>query len=359
MAQEMNHPSVNIIEQSQVAPPQGSFPSTTLPLSFLDIPFFLTRHVRRIFFYEFPFPTHHFLQTALPNLKTLSFPHPTSNTSSLSPPISSSLHIPTSLTSVTLTATLSHSLLQSLLTQTSPSSPQDVNDWQPLVPVLPSPRTTHDGTSITNSGFSIDNHVAGDGRTIHHFMKFWVSVCKAEGGFSGSVPLPFHDRDIVKDPKGLMRIYLQEIRNSALQSKQFGGFLPSVYTDKVRATFIFSSEQAEKLKKWVSLKCNGHGSGMLHISTFVGTCSLIWVCMIKSEHKEKDLLRLTSDEPCNFGFSAVCHNHPQLLLPSNYFGNCLVPLITAVKRGELEGQNGIVAAANAIGRVIRGFKSDA
>ena len=59
-------------------------------------------------------------------------------------------------------------------------SPRDSYDWQPLAPVLPSQRTSHDGTCefplmaiqvtmIPNSGFSICvifDHVAGDGRTL-------------------------------------------------------------------------------------------------------------------------------------------------------------------------------------------------
>ncbi|RDY09445.1 Coumaroyl-CoA:anthocyanidin 3-O-glucoside-6''-O-coumaroyltransferase 2, partial [Mucuna pruriens] len=190
MVEEMNHPAVNIIELSQVAPPPASLPSTTLPLTFLDVTWFISHHARRIFFYKFS--------------------HPTS------------------------------------------------------------------------------------------------------------------------------------------------------YTDKVRATFIFSREQAEKLKKWLSLKCNEHSSGTSHISTFVVTCSLMWVCMVKSEAKGGNCdTKEYCDEPCYFGFSTDCHDHPQFLLPSNYFGNCLVPLTTSVKKGELVGPRGIVAAANAIERKIRDFKSDA
>ncbi|KAG4972052.1 hypothetical protein AAZX31_13G285200 [Glycine max] len=371
MAQEMNEPAMNIIEQSQVAPPQGSLPSTIIPLTFLDIPWLLSRHARRIFFYDFPFPTTHFLQTALPILK-----HSLSHTLQHFFPFASNLILPPHphvpyiryLEGDSLSFTVAESSPADFTLLTS-DSPRDSYDWQPLAPVLPSQRTSHDGTCefplmaiqvtmIPNSGFSICvifDHVAGDGRTLHHFMKFWASVCKAKGDldFPCSMPLPLYDRNIVKDPKGLMHVYMQDLRNSALLTKQFRGVLRGVYTDKVRATFIFSSEQAQKLKKWVSLKCNG--SRTLHISTFVVTCSLIWVCMLRSEQKEKE----GNNEPCNIGFSADCHNHPQFSLPSNYFGNCLIPLITRLKRGELVEQNGIVAAANAIEKKIRDFKSDA
>ncbi|KAK7401989.1 hypothetical protein VNO78_13908 [Psophocarpus tetragonolobus] len=379
MAQETV--SVKVIEQSEIAPPKGCLPSITLPLSFLDIPWFLSRHASRIFFYDFPFPTQHFLQTALPILK-----HSLSLTLQHFFPFAGNLIVPPQphlpyiryLDGDSLSFTVAESSLpHSHLTLLTSNSPQDVSHWQPLAPVLPSPRASHHATSpfplmaiqvtvFPNSGFSlcvIFNHVAADGRTLHHFIKFWASLSKAKGHFDfSSLPLPFHHRDTVKDPKGLMHLYLQEMTNSASQStNHFGGFLCTLYNDKVRATFTFSRQQAQKLKKWVSLKCkeHQHGSGTLHLSTFVVTCSLIWVCMVKSEQKEKQVTKQCSDDPCKIGFSADCHNHPQFLLPSNYFGNCLIPLLTAVKRGELVGQNGIVAAAKAIEKKIRDFKSDA
>ncbi|KAG4938656.1 hypothetical protein JHK84_044907 [Glycine max] len=59
---------VKILKQSEVAPPPCSLPSTIIPLTFFDIPSFYCNPIRCIFFYDFPHPTHHFLQTALPIL---------------------------------------------------------------------------------------------------------------------------------------------------------------------------------------------------------------------------------------------------------------------------------------------------
>src|ERR1044072_7504 len=70
MAQETSHDdAVMVLQRCEVAPPPGSVPSTTLPLTFFDIPWFYCPPLQRIFFFEFPPPTHHFLQTALPALK--------------------------------------------------------------------------------------------------------------------------------------------------------------------------------------------------------------------------------------------------------------------------------------------------
>ncbi|KAK7290937.1 hypothetical protein RIF29_05737 [Crotalaria pallida] len=88
----------------------------------------------------------------------------------------------------------------------------------------------------------------------------------------------------------------------------------------------------------------------LHISTFVVTCSLIWVCMIKSEESNYD-------ELCNFAFAADCHGHPELSFPSTYFGNCVVSGGVSIKRSLLVGENGIIEGVKAIEREVRNLKS--
>ncbi|KAK2650971.1 hypothetical protein Ddye_018460 [Dipteronia dyeriana] len=60
---------VKVIEQSQVAPPPGSVSTTTVPLTFFDIPWFRSPPIEWIFFYEMPYPTLHFMQTVIPHLK--------------------------------------------------------------------------------------------------------------------------------------------------------------------------------------------------------------------------------------------------------------------------------------------------
>lgn len=59
-----------MIEQTKVSPPPGSVPTTSLPLTFFDLPWLLNfSHMQRPYFYDFPHPTNHFLETLLPSLK--------------------------------------------------------------------------------------------------------------------------------------------------------------------------------------------------------------------------------------------------------------------------------------------------
>jgi len=81
---------------------------------------------------------------------------------------------------------------------------------------------------------------------------------------------------------------------------------------------------------------------------------LIWVCLVGSEESKQDC-----DELRYLFFVADSRDRPEFSLTSTYFGNCLTSCMVALKRSEIVGENGIVAAAKAIEREIRDFKSDA
>ncbi|OIV96750.1 hypothetical protein TanjilG_11746 [Lupinus angustifolius] len=380
MAQDNTQNMVKIIEQSQLAPPHDSVPSTNLPLTYLDIPWFYCHPIKRIFFYEFPLPTQHFMQQTLPILK-----HSLSLTLKHFFPFVSKLIVPPQPSipyiryingdSLPFTVAESDANFKVLISD----SPQDVRVLHPFVPSMPSHIVEEDGTRvfplmaiqvtvIADSGFSICltfNHLAADGKSLHHFLKFWASVCKAKGDLASiesSLPLPFHDRDKVKDPKGLKLIYLNELRDPISKEMEFAGLVRDVSSNKVRATLILTRDQIEKLKKWVSIKCTTtyNSRTLLHISTFVVTCSLMWASMIKSEESKGNNNCVTKDydELCYLILLADCRNIPELSLPSTYFGNCLATGIVAIKRGIIVGENGIIEIANAVEREVRDLKSE-
>ncbi|KAK7272342.1 hypothetical protein RJT34_28867 [Clitoria ternatea] len=368
----MAQDTVKIIERCQVAPPPSSLPSTTLPLTFFDIPWFLCSHIKRIFFYDFPYPTHHFLQTTLPILK-----HSLSLTLQHFFPFASNLVVPSQrehpfiryLDGDSVSFTVAESKADNFTTLTS-DSPQDLRNLHPLAPTLSPPRLEEDGTRVfpimaiqvtilPNSGFSLCltfNHLAADGKSLHHFIKHWACVCKARGDLAsieGSLPLPSHERDRVKDPHGLKLLYLQELENIEHNSTESTLLREDVFIKKVRSTIVLTREQVEKIKKYANNY--NTGSGALHISTFVVTCSLIWVCLLKSEEgKEK-----CDEELCHLVILADCRDRPEFSLSSTYFGNCILFGLAKVKRSEVMGENAMVVAASAIERRIRELKSDA
>ena len=336
---------MRVIEKSEVAPPPGLVPSPTiLPLIFLDIPWFCCQTIKRIFFYHFPHPTHHFLQTILPILK-----HSLSITLQHFFPYSSNLIIPSHSENVppyirylngdSLSFTVAESSSANFNLLISDSS-QNVQNWHPFVPNLPSPHAEHNDTRVVplmaiqvtilpNSGFSIClsfNHVVGDGKSLHQFMKFWSYVSKSKANTNNnnnslsvehSLPLdllPSHERNRIKDPKNLKLTYSQELKDFI---SKFNGHLqdPTNYANKVRTTLVLSLEQVQKLKKFVAdHKCKETSLQQQYmLSTFVVTCSMIWFCLMKLEQQRKGgcvVVDGDGDDLCYLVILADCRDRP-------------------------------------------------
>ncbi|XP_015962626.1 coumaroyl-CoA:anthocyanidin 3-O-glucoside-6''-O-coumaroyltransferase 1-like [Arachis duranensis] len=372
----MANNKVNLIEKCQVGPPQGSVPSpTSIPLSSFDLPWLLNPvSCKRICFYEFPYSKTHFLQKVVPNLKqslsfTLKHFFPFSS-NIVFPPKPQTPHI-LYLEGDTLTFTVVESTttnLNNLLSHT----PRDVTCLDPFIPILPSPHVLEDGTLfitpmviqvtlLPNSGFTICitfNHVVSDGRSLHNFIKFWASLCMSKKDLSS---FPFLDRDKIGNSNELKSIFLEELWNMPLNRIGHMNFVPNnnVANDMVKHTIVLRRDQIENLKKLVSIKCQSLGLGtLLHVSTFVVTCSLIWVSNIKLECTQTSDEFPNEDEELYMMVLADCRYFSEMKIPLTYFGNCLVSGLATMKRSKLVGQNGLFEAAIAIGSKVRELQCD-
>ncbi|KAK7295519.1 hypothetical protein RJT34_18428 [Clitoria ternatea] len=376
MAEEANNDDkVKVIEECQVRPPSGSVLTTSIPLSYLDFPWFdcPLPLQKPIFFYDFPYSTQHFLQTVLPILK-----HSLSLTLQHFFPLAANIvlppkpHTPHILYSkgdfISLTVAESTIDFNHLVS----NSPRHVTHAHPFVPLLPPSRVLEDGTLMMpsmaiqvtvfpNFGFSLCltfRHVIADARSFMHFMKFWALVCKTKGDLAlveASLCLPFHYRGMIEDPNGLRPIFLEELWNN-LDSTSYQVDEDDASRDIVRHIFTFKRQQVEKFKKWTAFKCKSIGLEILHLSTFVVISSLMWVCMVKSEDMKLDTV--PDDEYCSMNFVADCRNLYELSIPSNYFGNCLTKCNVEIQRSKLVGENGVFEAVNVIGRGIRNMRGN-
>ncbi|KAK7295521.1 hypothetical protein RJT34_18430 [Clitoria ternatea] len=108
----------------------------------------------------------------------------------------------------------------------------------------------------------------------------------------------------------------------------------------VRHRFTLSRDQVKNLKKWMAIICQSIGLETLHLSTFVVTCSSIWVCKVKSKEIKVDIDHKDDDDYC-MTFLADRHNRSDLTIPSTYFGSCLTFCHVELQRNKLVGENGI------------------
>ncbi|KAJ7948854.1 Anthocyanin 5-aromatic acyltransferase [Quillaja saponaria] len=378
----MGQHTIKVLDHCQVSPPAGSVPTTSLPLNFFDIKWLLkpkNTPIQRLYLYEFPYPTQHFMQTVLPNLKqslsiTLQHFYPCAS-NLVCPPQPNKPHIlyVNGESSVNFTVSeWSNANFEQLIAD----HPREVSIYHPFVSSFPPTSTLEDGTRliplmaihvtfIPNFGFGICigiQHVCTDGKGFLNLMKAWSSICRTRGECLSSLgkdSLAFQDRSVMKDPNGLEHTFLKEwwSRDESDQKEDDKGsiqFTPS-HHDKVRATFVLSKDHVEKLKQLVSLICKKEEMETLHLSTFVVTSALIWVCMVKS--KEKESKNDDEDELYHLTFGIDCRSHSGS--PLTYFGNCVAPCYVPLKRSQILGENGIVEAAKAIGEKVVESKTSA
>ncbi|TYI99907.1 hypothetical protein E1A91_A13G050500v1 [Gossypium mustelinum] len=366
---------MKVVESSHVSPPPGSVPTTSLPLTFFDLQWFPLPNVQRLFFYEFPYPTLHFMETILPLLKqslslTLQqfFPF-AANVVCPPSPGKPYIHYEDGGSSVAFSVVESPSDFRCAIAD----YPRDVKTLHPFAPHLRTALSeAKDGTRVVllpalafqvtvfpNAGVCIGSsycHVIGDGKAFMHFMKSWVDVYAAVGLEKSSLPLL--NKDVIKDPNRV-ESFLLKMYHDWLSSLRENSGLTDVGSEvnMVRATFVFRRADVERLKQLVASQCmnEANSNQFHHVSTFVVTCALTWVSLIKSKVSVVNTLSYVddADELYYLLFPFDCRNRLEFPVPSAYFGNCIKPGIVEMKKEELTGENGIVLAAKAIGSKVK------
>ncbi|XVF44461.1 hypothetical protein PTKIN_Ptkin02bG0122700 [Pterospermum kingtungense] len=370
--------SIKIVDKVHVSAPAGSVPTTTLPLTYLDFPWFPCPPMRSIFFYEYPHPTSHFMQTTLPTLKhslSLALQHffPLEAKLMCPPPPLNPYILHTDDDSVPLTIAESTADVNHL----KADYPRDTKLLHPYAPQLQSsavldgilvlPIMAFQVTVFPNAGVCIGfahNHVVADGSSFMHFVRSWSSLCKSKGDptFLNDVSRrPFHNRDAIKDPAGCTDIAMNDYWHWLSSARDNLGPSKEIPVDKVRATFILTSAQISQLKPWLTSRCQNNSSYLegLHISTFVVTCAIMWISLMKSQDSEISANGYYDDKFCYFLFAVDCRSRVEFPLPLTYFGNCVAPGIVRAKKNDLVGKNGIITAAKAIARKVKEMESEA
>ncbi|KAJ7965039.1 Malonyl-coenzyme:anthocyanin 5-O-glucoside-6'''-O-malonyltransferase [Quillaja saponaria] len=389
-----------VLNNFEISPPQGSVPTTNIPLTFFDYLYLICSECKFIFLYEFPYPTHHFLETILPSLKqslslTLQHFFPFAATLVFPPePIKPYIRYVADSESSTVTFTVAESTMD--FNHIIADHPIDINELDAFAPLKPPVSVLEDGTRLfpllaiqvtvmPNSGFCIGinyHHAIADGTAFMLFMKAWASVCKRllmstktdeveeeEEGKHFSLPI-FNDGDMVQDPNGIDLSYLNmwwkpSPVNSYMLERQGTSSSNDMHKNtkenhsfEAKGTMQLSQVQVDKLKNWISLKYNEYftsesqdqiSSVPLHLSTFVAASALLWVCWVKLE----DNIDIGDDELYHFLIVVNCRGRYEFVsIPSTYFGNFGALSYVTLKKRQLLGENGIVEAAKAIGNKL-------
>ncbi|GLT60719.1 hypothetical protein SLA2020_334750 [Shorea laevis] len=376
--------ATKILARYNISPPPDSTPSTSLPLTFFDIPWLFFSPTQPLFFYQYPHSTYHFLSSTLPTLI-----HSLSLTLHQFFPFAANLVLPLGSNkpiisynqdnSVSLTVAESdadffylsdnhqrwayqfHALLPELSSTTRGSMKQEQG-----IPLFAAKLTI-----FPNYGVCVGlayHHVVADGRTFNNFIKTWASLHRQQYCSSSSSSSirssPSYDRTVIKDTHGLESIFLKEywcIRKLSMDINGDGLVIgcnnanADLCDDMVRATFVMSPTDMAKIKQWIINQCKEKKKPEpTHLSPYNLACSLSWVCLMKTNDEEKRLELIEEEEeedPTYLGFNAG--GISRLDYPDSYFGNCIGFARCMVIRRELLGEDGIIVAASVIGNKIK------
>ncbi|XP_058099944.1 coumaroyl-CoA:anthocyanidin 3-O-glucoside-6''-O-coumaroyltransferase 1-like [Magnolia sinica] len=357
METQRNTTTLKVLENCRLAPPPASVPRTAHRLTFFDAMWLEVPPVQRLFFYHFSNPT---TTTLLSNLKrslslTLQIFYPLAGNLTYSPETDHHEILYTDGDSVKLTIAESNSDFDHLIG----SHPRDVTDFHRLAPhlpgydSLPAPVLALQVTLFPNSGFCIGisvHHAAADGSTSMHFMKSWASFCRS-GDAASIKPLPIYDRTQTSGLDWITKNHFREMEKvKARESFDVVGVTSKPHV--VRTTFVLSRASIERLRDWVSSRLVEGSEKDSRVSSFVLTVAYVWVCLIKARGP------VDSEKMAHLVFAVDCRARMDPPLPVAYFGNCIGSCYVHAKVSDMSREDGVVVAAESIGRAIRALGGD-
>ncbi|KAI0493567.1 hypothetical protein KFK09_023686 [Dendrobium nobile] len=360
--------AVKVLHEIQISPSPSLPSQPPQPLSFLDAMWLQSSGpVERLFFYEYPHPTSHFIDHQLPIFTkslsvTLRHFYPLAGSIRPSPDSLDQFEIAYEEgDSVTITVA---EFIGDDFRNISGHHPRSFKNLHLLVPKKPAnssntgqlPPISIQITLFSNQGLCIGftiNHAACDGFGSMQFIRSWAAACRSMNqALDDLISPPFLDRSIIVDTYGIRgKIFRRMCQHKEQLEEYFmkQGSLPDSDPSLVSATFTLGKDQIDRLKELVKAKGEEEKKPSFHISTFVVTCAYVWRCLLKARGYGGDVKQY-------FGCAVDWRRRMKFSFPSNYFGNCLGACVGEVKAGDLVGKEGIQVATMVIGKSIDGLQ---
>lgn len=151
----------------------------------------------------------------------------------------------------------------------------------------------------------------------------------------------------MKYPTKLDALYWSNAQRIPLQSRH-----PSLPTDRIRATYVFSQSEISKLKHLIQAKV----PSLVNLSSFVAIAAYIWSGIARSVRGDEEKEDVADDDDDDLAFFLIPMDLRARLdppVPGNYFGNCLSYALPRVRRRAVAGEEGVFVAAAAMAAEIK------
>ncbi|KAK1412386.1 hypothetical protein QVD17_33597 [Tagetes erecta] len=355
----------SIIEKCHISPPPNTVGQKSLPLTFFDIVWLLPPPVHQLFFYNFPHPKSHFIDTIIPKLK-----HSLSITLQHFFPFASNLLLfPSRPTKPEIrhvdgdSVALTFAECDLDFNHLKGNHPRDCNMFHPLVPRLENAfKETNDIVKIPvfsiqvtifpNSGITIgltNHHALCDARTRYCFLMAWTSVARHgtnEFFLSNSKWVPVYDR-VIQYPDSLHDVVLSYPLFRTLDENYKVPDQLVQKVDRVRFTLVLTRSQINMLKKCVLVQLPSLG----YVSSFAVGCGFVWSCIAKSRVRVEG--NKGEYEVERFFCVADLRGRLNPPVPETYFGNCLGPCVGPTKTKAITGSEGFATAVEIVAKATR------
>ncbi|XP_047940871.1 malonyl-coenzyme:anthocyanin 5-O-glucoside-6'''-O-malonyltransferase-like [Salvia hispanica] len=347
-----------LIEICRIPPQQGAAAEVLLPLSFLDMTWLHSNPMYVLSFYNHSCSEAEFFNTIVPNLK-----HSLSLTLKHYLPVAGNLLFPlhtdalkpvlryTPGDTVALTIAVSSLEFDELVANHAKEAGQFYDFVQPPAPLIEeenykiAPVISLQATLFPGRGICIGmnfHHSLCDWRSIVGFVKAWAVINKSGDDEALGESLPVFQKP---DSEGSRRV--DGIFWNAMKKIPFKPAASHpLRTNRARASFILRQSDIRKLKnQFLSAR-----PSLDRVSTFTVAAAYVWATLVKSHGncgEEDEVLYIPADAR---GRRNALFDPP---VTENYFGNCLGGGVVIIEHRKLAGEDGFVAAADAIGNVIK------
>ncbi|KAG0484341.1 hypothetical protein HPP92_008420 [Vanilla planifolia] len=324
--------AVRVIEQSRVSPtPPVDSSRLPIPLTFFDIIWLNSVPVERLFFFNFPHTTSHFLQSHLPLLKsslslTLAEFYPLVGTIRLRP--GSDHHFEISFTE-------------------TDSIPLTISEFIGGDFTVLSGDKEREVTLFPSQGLCLAltvHHAACDGQSSTHFVKSWAAAFRSSTATPSPHPKPYVDCSVIQDPRDFYSLTAKLILDIRAQKKTFSSTRTAASI--VLSTFTIDAVHISMLKQ------RAQSSRRFHCSSYVVSCAFAWVCLLKTRGSVSD------DAATNLIIAVDWRWRIRPRIPEAFFGNCIGSCIATARAAEIVGQDGFSVACEKIGTAIEGIGDD-
>jgi Transferase family len=352
-------PSLRVIETTQISPPAGSVPETSIPLTFFDVVWLNSTPVQRLFSYPYQANTLEFTSTCLPALKSslsvaLQSFYPFAGNIRLTPGTIDRYEIHyTEGDSVAFMAAESDGH-----NEVFGEGPREMSKLRALVPNLR--KNESDGLMAVLAiqvtvfpchsvviGITV-NHSVCDGNGSVNFMRTWAAICHASNSVMTHAPAPpIVDRSFIPDSDGLL--YTATVKNLC-SLKDFKLAEPDENEVIYLASFTLKQEHVRFLKQKFMREAENRKL-VAHCSTVVATYAFIWVGYLKAKSTMSE-----NEEDAHCAFAVDHRQQFQPAIPENYFGNCIGPCFIQANVKDLLGPNGFFEACQTIGKAFQEVK---